>query len=46
MEFSFFHFDLLAKNELICLVYWKQKNRRTSKCSSSCCGTLVGEIIK
>ena len=26
MEFSVLYFDLLAKKELICLVYWKQKD--------------------
>ena len=26
MEFSFLYFDLLAKSELIWLVYWKQKD--------------------
>ena len=46
MEFSFLYFDLLAKSELIWLVYWKQKDWWTSTCNSSCSGTLDGKIIK
>ena len=43
MELSFLYFGLLAKSELICLVYWKQKEWWTPICSSSRCGTLDGE---
>ena len=46
MEFPFLYFDLLAKSELIWLVYWKQKDWWTSTCNSSCGSTLDGKIIK